>query len=459
VKRFILPFVALGSLLTGAVLVSLPLLTPEAGAAVTGIHKIRHVIIIMQENRSFDSYFGSYPGAVGIPMKDGVPTVCSPDPQTGKCVKPYVTHQDRQGGASHIALASLADIAGGQMNGFVATARVGAKACKNPSSPTCINGTNGNPLDVMGYHVQSDIPNYWAYAKNFVLQDHMFAPVSSYSLPSHLYMVSGWSANCSSANPLSCVSNQMPTPVSKTNPTPFAWTDITYLLQRDKISWGYYLDHGARVGKGIRAAGVPAIWNVLPGFVDVHGDNQASNIQNLTNLVAQAKNGKLPSVSWIVPDAADSEHPPNLTSRGQSYVTNLINTIMKGPDWSSSAIFLAWDDWGGLYDNVAPPRVDGEGYGLRVPALVISPYAKKSYIDHQVLSFDAYLKFIEDDFLNGARLNPKTDGRPDSRPDVRENATILGNLTADFNFNQKPRAPMLLPVDPKTTLVPPKAKS
>jgi len=198
---------------------------------------------------------------------------------------------------------------------------------------------------------------------------------------------------------------------------------------------------------------------VLPGFVDVHGDNQASNIQNLTNLVAQAKNGKLPSVSWIVPDAADSEHPPNLTSRGQSYVTNLINTIMKGPDWSSSAIFLAWDDWGGLYDNVAPPRVDGEGYGLRVPALVISPYAKKSYIDHQVLSFDAYLKFIEDDFLNGARLNPKTDGRPDSRPDVRENATILGNLTADFNFNQKPRAPMLLPVDPKTTLVPPKAKS
>ncbi len=111
---------------------------------------------------------------------------------------------------------------------------------------------------------------------------------------------------------------------------------------------------------------------------------------------------------------------------------------MKSPDWNSTAIFLAWDDWGGFYDNVVPPRVDENGYGLRVPAIVISPYAKKGYIDHQILSSDAYLKFIEDDFLNGARLNPKTDGRPDRRPDVRENEPILGNLVNDFNFSQAP---------------------
>ena len=98
--------------------------------------------------------------------------------------------------------------------------------------------------------------------------------------------------------------------------------------------------------------------------------------------------------------------------RGQAYVTGLINMIMHGPDWKSTAIFLAWDDWGGFYDHVQPPTVDAQGYGLRVPALVISPYAKKGYVDHQILSFDAYLKFIEDDFLHGHRLNPGPTGDP-----------------------------------------------
>jgi hypothetical protein len=121
---------------------------------------------------------------------------------------------------------------------------------------------------------------------------------------------------------------------------------------------------------------------------------------------------------------------------------------MKGPDWKSSAIFLSWDDWGGFYDNVVPPKVDLNGYGLRVPSLVISPYAKRGYIDHSVLSSDAYLKFIEDDFLNGSRLNPKTDGRPDPRPDVREDEAQLGNLANDFDFAQAPRSPVLLPTNP-----------
>ena len=121
---------------------------------------------------------------------------------------------------------------------------------------------------------------------------------------------------------------------------------------------------------------------------------------------------------------------------------------MRSPDWSSTAIFLAWDDWGGFYDHVAPPQVDAQGYGLRVPGLVISPYARKGYVDHQVLSFDAYLTFIEDDFLGGARIDPKTDGRPDLRPDVRENAKILGSLVRDFDFSQKPRPPLVLSLHP-----------
>ena len=135
-------------------------------------------------------------------------------------------------------------------------------------------------------------------------------------------------------------------------------------------------------------------------------------------------------------------------SVGQNYVTGLINTIMKGPNWRSTAIFIAWDDWGGFYDHVVPPSVDANGYGLRVPGLVISPYARRGYVDHQTLSFDAYVKFIEDDFLHGRRIDPRTDGRPDPRPDVRENAPILGNLASDFDFHQKPRPPLLLPQYP-----------
>jgi hypothetical protein len=139
-----------------------------------------------------------------------------------------------------------------------------------------------------------------------------------------------------------------------------------------------------------------------------------------------------------------SEHPPSRVSVGQAYVTRLVNAVMRSRDWPSTAIFLAWDDWGGFYDHVDPPKVDGAGYGLRVPAMVISPYAKRGYVDHQTLSFDAYARFIEDDFLAGRRLDPRTDGRPDPRPDVRETLPILGTLANDFDFTQKPRPPLIL---------------
>jgi phospholipase C len=126
----------------------------------------------------------------------------------------------------------------------------------------------------------------------------------------------------------------------------------------------------------------------------------------------------------------------------------LINAIMRSPVWSSTAIFLSWDDWGGFYDHVAPPVVDVNGYGLRVPGIVISPYAKQGCIDRQVLSHDAYNKLIEDDFLGEQRLDPATDGRPDSRLDVREAIPALGDLTGDFDFSQPPRPPLILPLHP-----------
>jgi phospholipase C len=202
----------------------------------------------------------------------------------------------------------------------------------------------------------------------------------------------------------------------------------------------------------------PGIWNPLPYFDTVHQDGQAGNIQSLSNFYSAAKAGTLPAVSWVIPNGRVSEHPPGRVSVGQSYVTGLINAIMRSPDWGSTAIFLAWDDWGGFYDHVAPPQVDANGYGLRVPGLVISPYARRGLIDHQTLSFDAYTKFIEDDFLGGQRLDPSSDGRPDPRPDVRDALSQLGDLMADFDFSQAPRPPMLLPVNPHTDLIAPPSR-
>ena len=434
-----------------------------------GIHKIKHVIIIMQENRSFDNYFGTYPGADGIPMKNGTPTVCLPNPK-GPCTRPYHDTADINGGGPHGVANAIADEAGGKMDGFVRVRAKGSAKCLNIDDPACNAGATP---DVMGYHTAAEIPNYWAYAKNFVLNDRMFEAVKSWSLPAHLYMVSAWSAKCASSSPSSCVNNiygpyqaaQFDKLVHKelttgTTQVDLAWTDITWLLHAKHVSWGYYVQKGTQPDcandSAVTCAAVkqsartPGIWNPLPLFTDVRQDHQLHNIQGLHAYFKAAKAGTLPSVTWITPSGADSEHPPSSVHQGQAYVTALINAAMKSPDWNSTAIFLSWDDWGGFYDNVMPPNVDKNGYGLRVPSIVISPYAKKGFIDNQTLSSDAFLKFIEDDFLGGGRLNPKTDGRPDPRPGVRENASILGNLVNDFNFNQAPRKPFLLPTNPKT---------
>jgi len=460
-----------------ALVLSLPLVLagcarPASSSSVNlqGISKIKHVIVIMQENRSFDSYFGTYPGADGIPMRNGQPAVCVPDPRTKQCQRPYVDHADVNGGGPHAWFNSSADVNGGKMNGFVAQAEGAMRGCNDPTDPVCV--PNSVP-DVMGYHVGSDIPNYWTYAKDFVLQDHMFEPTASWSLPAHLFEVSEWSAYCPNHRPSSCVNASglpgLPPdfsggPITGSGSTPpiYAWTDLTYLLHHNGVSWGYYVVTGSEPDCENDAAlscapvqqnaNTPGIWNPLPYFDTVKADGQLGNIQSVDRFYAAAKAGDLPAVSWVVPSGEVSEHPDAPVSFGQSYVTSLVNAVMTSPEWDSTAIFLSWDDWGGFYDHVVPPVVDQNGYGLRVPGIVISPYAKSGYVDHQILSFDAYDKFIEDDFLHGERLDPATDGRPDPRPDVRENEPILGNLVADFDFDQSPRPPVLLPVHPQTTL-------
>src|SRR5205085_1787542 len=207
---------------------------------------------------------------------------------------------------------------------------------------------------------RKDIPNYWAYADHFVLQDHMFESVDSWSLPSHLSMVSGWSATCiRPLDPSSCTSDPS---------WPADWDGIPPTTE-----W----------------PGVNAITDALADFVDVHQDHQLGNIVDASRFLPDVRGGRLPAVSWVIPSSADSEHPPSSTTDGQAHVTKVIDAIMKSPAWSSTAIFLTWDDWGGFYDHVPPPGVDSAGYGIRVPGLVISPYARRGYVDHQVLSFDA----------------------------------------------------------------------
>ncbi len=430
-----------------------------------GINKIKHIVVIEQENRSFDSYFGTFPGANGLPRDaSGSFTTCVPDPKAGDCVKPFHDTSDVNQGGPHSVYVANVDINKGKMNGFVKSAEIQPKSCVGNNDPAC-NG--GSPRNVMGYHDATEIPNYWKYAHDFVLQDHLFEPNKSWSLPQHLFLVSGWSAKCSKANdPMSCVSElknpDYPPDYAKLHgetPTApnYAWTDLTYLMYKNKVSWGYYVTKGTEPDcendqvacQAVKqSASTPGIFNPLPWFTTVHNDGQTNNVQDSTKFFDQARSGTLPSVSWVIPSGPDSEHPPSSINAGQAWVTRVVNAVMQSPDWNSTAIFLTWDDWGGFYDHVVPPVVDVNGYGLRVPGIVISPYARRGFIDHQTLSQDAYLKFIEDDFLGSARIDPKTDGRPDSRPDVRENATQLGDLVADFDFTQTPRAPEILPTHP-----------
>ena len=418
----------------------------------------------MEENRSFDSFFGTYPGADGIPMKNGVPTVCVPN-GVGQCVRPFLDpNGDNDSGGAHGPLAAREDVDGGRMDGFIrVTDKELIRRChRHPHGSACVQLRSP---DVMSYHDEGQIPNYWAYARNFVLQDHLFEPNWGWSLPAHLWVVSGWSAQCSNPYKASTCTTNLSFGNGPAQPLIhhphgplYGWTDLTYLLHKHHITWASYVQKGEapdclggpiRCYTRLKGSRTPRMWNPLPDFTDVRQDQERTVAQEpLSEFYSAVRAGDLPNVSWVTPDWADSNHPGAPISEGQAWVTRLVNAVMRGPDWKSTAIFLAWDDWGGFYDHVEPPVVDSSGYGLRVPGLVISPYARRGFVDHQVLSFDAYLKFIEDDFLGGRRIDPRTDGRPDPRPDVRENKKILGNLERDFDFRQKPRRPLFLPAHP-----------
>jgi len=376
-----------------------PTQTTPPPAAPPGLEKIQHFVFIMQENRSFDHYFGTYPGAEGLP-----PGACIPNPAGGACVASYHDSQAVNQGGAHNWINALNCINGGLMNGFIA-------------------GATQPPGDVMGWHDSRELSNYWDYARLYVLQDRLFESITSYSLPAHLYMVAAQSGGYIGTG--------------QAEPQSYAFSEITLLLGSGKIDWRYYVNHGKTAGAADGGAAdvdsdetTYTFWNPLPAFPAVKNDpTQFGRLTNATQFYTDAQNGTLPQVSWVIPNSDLSEHPPGSIATGMNYVTGLVNAVMNSPEWNSTAIFIAWDDWGGFYDHVDPPKVDQYGLGIRVPGLVISPYARQGYIDHKTYSFESWLKLIEERF----GVKPMT---------ARDNTA--NDMSDAFDFTQQPRPPVLL---------------
>ncbi len=416
-------------LMIGALLVTTA--SPVSGAPLP----IKHIIIIMQENRSFDEYFGVYPGVNGIPP--GVQLTASPG--STQTVAPYLETNLNPKGGPHSWEAAHEDYDNGKMNGFVWT-----------------SGPNA-----MGYYDYHMLPYYWTYASNYVLFDNFFEPVLSYSLPAHLYLVAGQSGGY----------------VTGTAPPAFDVKTIMEELQPAGISWKYYVgtNFPGKFATGLMnqdpdptdnwvignvwlnstdiansgssspqsltpdAAGTPryGLWNPLPHIASIMNNPALlSNDVPGSEFYSDIASGKLPQVSWVMPAEPVSEHPNAGPMPGQKYVVGLLNTIMQSQYWKDSAIFVVWDDWGGFYDHVPPPMVDQYGLGFRVPALLISPYARQSYVSHRLYEFSSFLTLIEDQF--GLRALTNRDSSANSFRD-------------EFDFSQSPRIPLVLdPNNPPT---------
>jgi phospholipase C len=312
------------------------------------------------------------------------------------------------------------------------------------------SGTNA-----MGYYDYHMLPYYWTYAANYVLFDNFFESVLSYSLPAHLYLVAGQSGGY----------------VTGKAPAVFDVKTIMAELQPAGISWKYYVgttfpgqfnaaamnedpdptdnwvigniwlnntDSDGAGGLSVQSTSPDAsvntpaygLWNPLPHIADVmNNPSILSNDVPGSEFYADVQNGNLPQVSWVIPASPVSEHPNAGPEEGQKYVVGLVNTIMQSQYWKDSAIFITWDDWGGFYDHVPPPMVDQYGLGFRVPALLISPYARHNYVSHRLYEFSSFLTLIEDQF----RLKPLTN-----------RDTNANSFSDEFNFNQPPRSPLIL---------------
>jgi phospholipase C len=386
---------------------------PAAGSGPSGY--IQHVVIVIQENRSFDNLFATFPHA------DGATTGLT---HTGQSInlKEHKLESTLVLNNSHLAF--NIDYDGGKMDGFDLV-YVNGHQC------TC----------AYQYVKPSTIRPYWSLAKKYVLADHMFPSQSSGSFTGHQDLIRGGAdinsyesiIDFPTSEPWGCDAPPGTTTTLLTDtgdykkgagPFPcLTYATLRDLLDAKSVSWKYYTpklqDHGGN------------IWNAFDAISAVrNGPEWNANISSPeTNIFKDISSNALPAVSWVVPDGQNSDHPAQQAwgiykDTGPSWVASIVNAVGGSPYWNTTAIVVTWDDWGGWYDHEPPPQLDYTGLGLRVPMLVVSPYAKSGYVSHTQYEFGSILKFVEDAFSLG-RLGTT---------DVR--ATSIAD---SFNFKQKQR--------------------
>ena len=358
---------AIATLFALALLGVLPLPSQAAGpTSPPASTPIKHLISLMQENHTFDNYFGTYPGADGIPKGVCLPARLS-SPVTD-CIAPYHLTNPRTSDPNHERDAALSAYNDGGMNGFA-----WAQSLRNL-----------DPRGPMGYWDGSDLPLYWNLARNYVLGDRFFSSAWGGSLTNHIFWVAAQSAGGNGGIP----------------PGGLTATTIFDRLEAAGISWKMYVQnydptHTFRSPKGL---GPQAVWAALlqfPRFVDT--PSLRSHIVDLSEYYKDLANDTLPAVSYIVPRGA-SEHPPGNVTSGQNFGASLVTALMRSTAWWSSLFVLTHDDWGGYYDHVPPPQVDPDGYGFRVPAIFVSPFARSGTIDRTTYDYTSILRFIEDNW-------------------------------------------------------------
>jgi phospholipase C len=383
-----------------------------SGAGV-GFSKIQHIVFIVKENRTFDNYFGQFPGADGATrgtLSTGQVITLGHATDT----MPYDLGHDWQD--AHTA------VNGGAMNQF----------------DLVVNGNKNGQF--LGYtqFTQPDIPNYWTYAQKFTLADNTFSSLTGPSFPNHLYTVAatsggainnpagvpGSSWGCD-ADPGEVVDVMDASGSISEQPPCFDFQTLADSLQNAGIGWKYYAPPQGQSGY---------IWSTLDAIKHIRlGSLWTSNVVPDTQFVSDAQAGNLPAVSWLVTAANQSDHPPASVCAGENWTVQQINAVMQGPLWNSTAIFLTWDDFGGFYDHVPPPATDQFGLGPRVPLIIISPFAKPGNIAHTQYEFSSFLVFVE------IRFALKSLGGRDM---------AANNMLDSFDFDQRALAPVVLNTRP-----------
>lgn len=405
-----------GFLLVSAFGFSAPASGAEAANAPAAhdITLIKHIVYIVRENRSFDNYFGTYPNA------DGATTGTL---STGEIVTLAHAPDFMRGDIAHDWFAAHTAIDGGKMDAF--DLNIGARV-------------TGEEIAYEQYY-EMDLPNYWQYARHFVLADHMFSSIASHTFPNHLYTIAATSGNVI-GNPTGpgkpnganatwgCDADPAYAAPSLDNAGNFITTFPCYdfptladSLQNAGITWHYYAPGKGEVGYSYST--YDAINHIR------NSPLWAQNVVPDTQFITDASNGSLPAVSWLVTGHA-TEHPPSSVCAGENWTVQQINAVMNGPDWNSTAIFITWDDFGGLYDHVPPPVSDRFGLGPRVPLLILSPYAKKGQVISTPYEFSSVLKFVETRF---------------GLPALTSRDANANDMTDSFNFNQTPLSKLVLP--------------